>query len=36
MSVNAHAWMKESANWSMIAASLLSQLSDLLGHRRVS
>jgi glycosyltransferase involved in cell wall biosynthesis len=36
MSANAHAWMKESAKWSMIAASLLSQLSDLLGHRRVS
>jgi glycosyltransferase involved in cell wall biosynthesis len=35
MSSHAHTWMKESAQWSMVASSLVSQLSDHLGHRRV-
>jgi glycosyltransferase involved in cell wall biosynthesis len=35
MSANAHTWMKESAQWSMVASSFVSQLSDHLGHRRV-
>jgi glycosyltransferase involved in cell wall biosynthesis len=35
MSTHAHAWMKESADWNVVASTFVSQLSDHLGHRRI-
>jgi glycosyltransferase involved in cell wall biosynthesis len=35
MSEHAHAWMKTSADWNVVASSFVSQLSDQLGHRRL-